>query len=509
MQITNFERATSIARILKLEFKGEEAEKVVAMQQLADEAVAWATAHGLQMMDAKHPTLCKAAPFSLLPTPLSREAFELGVSLAPAYNELVDKVSRDLDWVYKVLEGVLEHDEFTARLVKICRAVEEQGVVQRTYLGINRSDYMFNKGEELLQVELNTIASSFGCLSARVARLHRFLLDRFPDNEVVKSWCKDPLDINMTPENLADKKLPHALARAAYLHLDQREEERPEAPPTVLFVVQDGERNSFDQRWLEYELWDKHKVACMRRSLGQLHDLAKVSEDGRDLVVDGKLISVIYFRSGYTPDDYPEEKQWDARMLLETTNAIKCPSIQYQLVGTKKVQQELAGPGQIERFMGEEQGAKLRKSFAGLWSLDVNEQDEEAKAAVKDAILHPENYVVKPQREGGGNNIYGDKVKTTLETMPKSEQAAYILMQRIFPNEVDAVLVRGLDAEVVSAKALQELGVYGVFIGNGETEFLNEYAGQLLRTKLVGVDEGGVATGFSCLDSPQLVSSSD
>jgi glutathione synthase len=33
---------------------------------------------------------------------------------------------------------------------------------------------------------------------------------------------------------------------------------------------------------------------------------------------------------------------------------------------------------------------------------------------------------------------------------------------------------------------------------------MNEHAGQLLRTKLEGVDEGGVATGFAVLSSPCL-----
>lgn len=38
---------------------------------------------------------------------------------------------------------------------------------------------------------------------------------------------------------------------------------------------------------------------------------------------------------------------------------------------------------------------KLRKSFAGLWSLDNMD-------TVNDAIEKPEFYVLKPQREGGG-----------------------------------------------------------------------------------------------------------
>ena len=54
--------------------------------------------------------------------------------------------------------------------------------------------------------------------------------------------------------------------------------------------------------------------------------------------------------------------------------------------------------------------------------------------------------------------------------------------------------------------SIYELGVYGVFLGDGaSTPLLNTCAGYLLRTKPDGVDEGGVAAGFSVLSSVMLV----
>jgi hypothetical protein len=58
-------------------------------------------------------------------------------------------------------------------------------------------------------------------------------------------------------------------------------------------------------------------------------------------------VAVIYYRCGYHPDQYPSEREWDARLMMERSMAIKSPSIQYHLAGTKKVQQELANPGTI------------------------------------------------------------------------------------------------------------------------------------------------------------------
>ena len=36
---------------------------------------------------------------------------------------------------------------------------------------------------------------------------------------------------------------------------------------------------------------------------------------------------------------------------MEQSSAIKCPSISYHLVGTKKIQQELAKPKVLERYL--------------------------------------------------------------------------------------------------------------------------------------------------------------
>lgn len=48
-------------------------------------------------------------------------------------------------------------------------------------------------------------------------------------------------------------------------------------------------------------------------------------------------VAVVYFRAGYEPGHYPSEKEWDARLMMEKSTAVKCPSIHYHLAGTKKV----------------------------------------------------------------------------------------------------------------------------------------------------------------------------
>jgi hypothetical protein len=80
-------------------------------------------------------------------------------------------------------------------------------------------------------VELNTIASSFGCLSTLVSRMHRHIMERSAQPDV---------DLGNLPENHATEEIADAIGAAV------REYGTPDA--VVLFVVQPKERNSYDQQ---------------------------------------------------------------------------------------------------------------------------------------------------------------------------------------------------------------------------------------------------------------------
>ena len=57
--------------------------------------------------------------------------------------------------------------------------------------------------------------------------------------------------------------------------------------------------------------------------------------------------------------------------MIERSKAIKSPSIHYHLAGTKKVQQELARDGVLERFVKEEDKCRsIMSMFTGLYPLD-------------------------------------------------------------------------------------------------------------------------------------------
>ena len=57
----------------------------------------------------------------------------------------------------------------------------------------------------------------------------------------------------------------------------------------------------------------------------------------------------------------------------------------------------------------------------------------------------------------------------------------------------------------ISADTITELGIVGVFLGDGEKEILNNSVGSILRSKSIEHDDGGIVAGRAFLDAPCLI----
>ncbi|KAH7965414.1 hypothetical protein HPB49_007508 [Dermacentor silvarum] len=108
-------------------------------------------------------------------------------------------------------------------------------------------------------------------------------------------------------------------------------------------------------------------------------------------------IAVVYYRSGYSASQMTEE-DWETRLTIELSSAVKCPSLGYQLAGTKKVQQVLAQEGIVERFFPDDVKAvqRIRSTFVGSYSLDLT---PEGDSAAQKAMRSPSKYVLKKEGE--------------------------------------------------------------------------------------------------------------
>jgi glutathione synthase len=289
----------------------------------------------------------------------------------------------------------------------------------------------------------------------------------------------------------------------------------------VVFLVQAGERNIFDQRHLEYALQTlAPAIPVFRLPFACILEHTSIADTPRRQLIyhhpmhksKAYEVAVVYFRSGYDPSDYPSPLSWEARYHIERSAAIKCPTILTHLAGTKKVQQVLATPNSAERdsmlgrFISDDPTSilHLQRTFTNIFPMD----DSEAGLAARKLALHPEHcmkYVLKPQREGGGNNIYKSAIPGFLQSIPESRWASYILMELICPPSLSNLILR--NGKVEQGGVICELGIYGTCVWSQETGeiYHNEEAGTLLRTKGNTSEEGGVAAGFGSMDSCNLV----
>ncbi|RPA71635.1 glutathione synthetase [Ascobolus immersus RN42] len=510
---------------------------------LVSETIDWCQAHGLSVRPppalleaARNPTnaLSSHAPVTLFPSPFPRKNFQDALKIQKVYNELYAKIVQEESWLVNIIEDLSKHDTFISNLYSIhTRISSTGGPSQPLSLGLFRSDYMLHISPSsppaIHQVEFNTIASSFGGLSSLTSTLHTHL---YTTGHYTFSPTS-PISISSLPPNPATADLARGLAFAHNAYGPATSSFPKET--AILFLVQPNERNIFDQRALEYALTDTHTIVVHRATpadlmaayantqriqatsdpseLKRLYELPRLELEKPTNALIYKPpyarrayeISTVYFRSMYDPSDYESSDAadlWELRYLIERSNAIKCPSILTHLAGSKKVQQALCAPGELERFLSQRDAEKVRSTFAMIYPLD----DSELGRKAQELALNPEtaqHYVLKPQREGGGNNVYRGKIPGFLQSIGKDKWPGYILMELIEPPSISNVVLR--NGNVEKGGVVNELGVYGVTLWSREKIQENYQAGYLLRTKGVESEEGGVAAGYGCVDSVCLI----
>ncbi|KAL3423992.1 glutathione synthetase large chain [Phlyctema vagabunda] len=484
----------------------------------------WSAAHGLTVRPPvalvvpgadPHGVLATTVPVTLFPSPFPRGCFDHAKAIQQAYNQLYASIAQDEEFLSDIVQDILEVDEFIAELWQVHLKVKEEGYTQNLSLGLFRSDYMVHQSDAestptIKQVEFNTIASSFGGLSSLTSHLHKYL--SIKDYTLLKSGLQRT-DLEL-PENNSTQSLALGLRTAfeAYPSSEALYER------CVIFLVQTPERNIFDQRHLEYELQEK-SIPVFRLPFSKILERTTIAETAKRQLLytpasnSSKVfeVAVVYFRAGYGPADYVDERAWEGRFHIERSNAIKCPSVLTQLAGAKKVQQVLATPASLtgtptlKRFVLEDKSShELERTFTNIFPLD----ESPAGLKARQIALDPEmckGYVLKPQREGGGNNIYRSAIPPFLNSIPEAHWKSYILMEIITPPPVQNLILR--NGAVEKGGVICELGVYGTCLWNQETKEVlsNKEAGYLLRTKGDQSEEGGVAAGFGSMDSCRLV----
>ena len=118
----------------------------------------------------------------------------------------------------------------------------------------------------------------------------------------------------------------------------------------VLFVIQEDETNTLINASWSTSCWDIRDT-CYETFIDKSFKERRVfiTEDVPKLfLTTNQEVCVVYFRDGYSPA-YPTEAEWGVRELIESSYAIKCPTITSWW--GQKIQQVLSSAGVLKNFV--------------------------------------------------------------------------------------------------------------------------------------------------------------
>lgn len=227
----------------------------------------------------------------------------------------------------------------------------------------------------------------------------------------------------------------------------------------------------------------------------------KVQENG-DAILDEERIGLFYLRTGYSDLNYKGEDDWNGRETLELSNAIKVPRLATQLAGFKCFQYYLSKDEVLAKYCPEELIRKdvLRFNVDKLY-FPADESQERRKEILQEVSKNVSNFIAKPLKEGGGNNV----VEKELESLIQNEEEAnlFLFMEKIMTKDNKSTFIR--EEKFEKDESISELSIYGLIVADGNEIMENKTLGLLLRTKKKNVVEGGVAAGYSIIDFPCLI----
>uniref|UniRef100_A0A183C5U9 Glutathione synthetase n=1 Tax=Globodera pallida TaxID=36090 RepID=A0A183C5U9_GLOPA len=445
-------------------------------------------------------------PITLLPSPFPRELYEQAVDVQQQLNELYFRIASDHEFLMDSFKDVIKSDPFMARFVQIAKMVHEEGVHQPLALQLQRSDYMVHLEPSdgtlaLKQVEVNIGPIGGPGFATGVSKLHRKTLDKVA---IMREGQLAMLANAYAPVDQTRQKMAYSLYQTWKLFGD---------PKAILLFLDTPNILRFEQlQFIQFEVeklgkQDGHLVKVLSLTFVEASKRMSLDENGDfSLYLDGnKRVALVQITDGNIPDEFPTEREWTARTMMERSTAILSPNIRLQLCCTKKIQQVLAKPGMLERFIPNNAKlvAQLRCTFTGLWGLE--EDDKATKEVIEDAIRSPHNYVLKSQLEAGIGNFFDEEVAEMLQKLSKQDRAAYILQQRINPLVVKNYMMRQMKPAHME-DVVSEIGIYASLIGNQSSGQIlhNSVDGHTIRSKPSTLNQGGVGSGGGIVDSALL-----
>ena len=435
-------------------------------------------------LEEKDMNLYELFPVSLNSALLPRSSFDHLRALNKVQNHLWMKISSDPDFLLEQCKELEKDDEFVGNFISILRKVKESKTAQRAKCGITRNDFIVDKSGQPLQVEFNLYASSLGPISEKHSNA---LFNIGLQNKDVTSH---DLENYQTGEN------EDFLARA--MEAAWRWYGKPKA---VVVLVSGKEKNVIDQFAAANKLANKG-IKMLRYSFEEMDNLLELDSETGVATVAGNEVALFYFRSGYMPNHY-KENDWAVREKIELSKALKCPDVAQTLVNMKFFQYIINKSETWTRFgFDTKEFEDCRKLYCSI--LTFTDFDSDRTKMLKYINEHGgvQNWVLKPQREGGANNIFGEEIEKVISESSDKELHSYILMAIINPSMRTGIQCTWDKLDVRSV--IDEIGLFHSFLTDGDKILEESVGGSLVRSKVQGTHEGGVAFGYSVINSVKL-----
>ncbi|CAF0935091.1 unnamed protein product [Adineta ricciae] len=431
-------------------------------------------------------------PFTIYPSPYPRNEYERACRIQSAINRLVYRLAFDIQMMDSVLEKFIDCDPFIKRLREIYDHIQQLPYQSVAETCIIRTDYMlqemsqFVKRTKLRLIEINTIAIGLGAAAKVMREWHKIFLTKIQSDFV-----------SQLPKNESHDLVIESLLESWKIY------DNPKA--MILFVIPEREFNIGDQMLIEQGLLsrcDHPSLLIKHVTLIEISRCCSLNSKGI-LFFREFEVALVYYRTAYDPKHFYNEDIWQAYIMLESSCAVKCPSLRYHLAGMKCFQLALTEESFLKEVFNEEQ------EFIDDVT-DITEEMFTIEQAMNDPVVqqrileHPECFYLKQSREGGGNVYCGEMLKERLnEIVEKNDSKRYFLMSRISPPIRPSLICS--KGSIIERQINSELGIFGSLITQNGKLVSERSGGYLLRSKPSSNIEGGIASGQGYIDSIYLV----
>jgi len=427
--------------------------------------------------------LYEVFPVSFTSVPIPRATFDHLRALNKIQNHLWMKISSDTDFLLEQTKELEKDDEFVGQLTSLLRKVKDSKTAQTATLAITRNDFIADKSRQFLQVEFNMIAAGMGPICDNHAKTMYHMGKALEDAGVDES---DFLYAD------SDEFLAKAMESAWRYYGNQE---------SIIVMICNREKSAYEQFSQSKNLAERG-IRLVRYSFEDLVQAADFDEETGIFKIFGREVALFYFREGFIPQHYTDSA-WAIREKIELSKSIKCPNVAQQIVNMKYYQYVINQQATWDRFGLGDHFETIRKFFCDLYLFsDFNSEKSDMKNYIENNGGY-DSWVLKPQLEGGANNYFGDEIRHVVEESSLEHLQSCVLMRKI--DSITRTNIHNKWNRIDVRDSIDEIGVFYFMLVDAAKVISEDHGSAIVRTKITGVNEGGITKNFAVINSLKMI----